>query len=176
MLGRLFVLASLTALTGGLSASAFAQELSAPCQLCSAPSQLISSAPAPTLTLSVETRLDFDRLVLDGLGEGVADLAPGGERDAHGSVSVISARATVGHIVIRGEAGRYIRVTLPANITLFGLSGGSIQLNSIRSDSGDSPRIGSDGTLSIRLGGSLRIVGEIDGDYRGEVPIDVDYL
>lgn len=176
MLGRLFALASLAVVTADLAASASAQEVSAPCQLCSATSNPTSSAPASVLTLSVETRLDFDRLVLDGLGEGVADLAPEGARDARGSVSVISARATVGHIVIRGEAGRYIRVTLPETITLFGLSGGSVRLDSIRSDIGDSPRIGSDGTLSFRLGGSLRIVGELDGDYRGEVPIDVDYL
>jgi len=82
----------------------------------------------------------------------------------------------VGEVVIRGEAGRMVRVTLPERIELFGLSGGSIRLESIESDLPPMPRLDGEGRLSFRFGGILRVTGEADGEFRGDVPIDVEYF
>jgi hypothetical protein len=82
----------------------------------------------------------------------------------------------VGEVTIRGEPGRMVRVTLPERIELFGLAGGSIRLESIRSDLSPMPRLDGEGRLSFRFGGILRVSGDLDGEFRGDVPIDVEYF
>ena len=166
--------AAFVALTAAAPASS--QDAGAPCRLCDGASGTGEDKPATPVSLDVETSLDFDRLILAGAGEGSADIGPDGSRAASGSISAIGARAIVGHVTIRGEPGRFVRVMLPERIDLTGLSGGTIRLDSIRSDLSATPRLGSDGTLSFRFGGILRVSGDIDGEFRGEVPIDVDYF
>jgi hypothetical protein len=67
-------------------------------------------------------------------------------------------------------------VTLPDAIELRGLSGGSIRVESIRSDLPDMPRLDGNGTLRFRFGGVVKLVGDVDGEFRGEVPVDVEYF
>ena len=61
-------------------------------------------------------------------------------------------------------------------IELVGLAGGSIRLESIRSDLSPMPRLDGEGRLSFRFGGILRVSGDLDGEFRGDVPIDVEYF
>lgn len=175
MTGRAIALFVLATMVAGLAAPARPQDVSAPCRLCQPTDRPGEEAATKPVSLAVETSLDFDRLILVGSGDGSAELGPDGGRFVSGSVSAIGARAMVGQVVIRGEPGRYVRISLPDRIDLFGLSGGALRLESIRSDLGAMPRLGSDGTLSFRFGGVLKISGDVDGEYRGDVPIDVDY-
>ena len=165
-----------TALAAGFAAPAMSQDVSAPCRLCGPSNVDPSAKTAVPISLGIETRLDFDRLILDGSGSGSAELGPDGVQTVSGSVTAIGARATVGKVTIRGEPGRLVRITLPDRIELSGLSGGTLNLESIRSDVGPAPRLGADGTLSFRFGGVIRTTGDIDGNYRGDVQIDVDYF
>jgi hypothetical protein len=177
MLGRTSALVAL-ALTGalGLAAPGLPQDVSAPCRLCESTDKPADDKPKEPVSLDVETRLDFDRLVVAGAGEGRAELGPDGAHSISGSITAIGARAMVGEVVIRGEPGRLVRVELPRRITLTGMAGGTIQLESIRSDLPVMPRLDGNGRLHFRFGGILRITGDVDGEYRGDVPIDVDYF
>jgi hypothetical protein len=172
MTGRLIVLVALAL----IAAPALPQDAIAPCRLCDSHDGEGSAEPKAPVSLDVETSLDFDRLILAGSGEGSAELSPDGSRSVSGSITAISARAMVGEVVIRGEAGRMVRVTLPERIELFGLSGGSIRLESIESDLPPIPRLDGEGRLSFRFGGILRVTEEADGEFRGDVPIDVEYF
>lgn len=176
MTGRTSALITLAALAAmGSAAPAQSPDVSAPCRLCEkSVSDDGTAAPSP-VTLDVQTSLDFDRLILAGGGEGSAELGPDGSRSVTGSISAISARAMVGNVVIRGEPGRLVRIALPDRIELVGLSGGTITLDTIRSDLPGMPGLGADGSLSFRFGGILRLSGELDGEFRGDVPIEVDY-
>ena len=160
----------------GLAAPASSQEAGAPCRLCDPAVRSGDQKPAVPVSLDIEASLDFDRLILAGAGEGSAEMGPDGSRTVSGSISAIGARAVVGQATIRGEPGRFVRIVLPDRIELTGLSGGTIRLDSIRSDLSAAPRLGNDGTLSFRFGGVLRISGDVDGEFRGDVPIDVDYF
>jgi hypothetical protein len=166
------------ALTGalGLAAPAASQEAVAPCRLCDSNAAPSGDKPATPVRLDVETSLDFDRLILAGGGEGTAELSPDGVRRVGGSITAMGARTMVGEVVIRGEPGRLVRIELPRQIELYGLSGGSIRLESLRSDLPPMPRLDGNGRLSFRFGGILRVSGEPDGEFRGDVPIDVDYF
>ena len=160
----------------GLAASALSSPVAAQCRLCTAPtSEPVADTAAP-VALEVEANLDFDRIVLAGVGEGMATLRPDGSRQTSGTIVSIGGRAMVGSIVVRGEAGRAVRVSLPSHIALLGINGSEIGIDQVSSDLPSSPRIASDGTLSFRIGGALHIVGDVDGDYRGDFSVDVDYL
>lgn len=176
-MGRTLVLVALV-LTGaiGLAAPALPQDVTAPCRLCTPEETAIADKPAVPVRLDVETRLDFDKLILISTGDGSAELGPDGSRNVSGSVAAIGARAMVGEVVIRGEPGRLVRIQLPDRVELFGLAGGNIRLESIRSNLPPMPRLDDNGRISFRFGGTLRVSGDVDGEFRGEVPIDVDYL
>ena len=157
--------------------SATPMQATAQCRLCDTPvtSRNADTSEAP-ISLDIETRLDFDRLILLGQGEGTATLLPNGTRSVSGIISDMSGRAMVGSAVVRGEAGRTIRVDLPDRIELYSLSGGRISLEDVVSDLSPTPKLDGSGTLSFRFGGRLRISGDADGEYRGDVPITVEYM
>jgi len=150
----------------------------AQCRLCRTPT---TDAPSlgtskSEIALNVEASLDFDRLVLFGQGGGSATLLPSGERSASGGITAISGRAMVGAVTVRGEPGRAVRIDLPDRLRLYSLSGGSIAIDQIGSDLPQAPKLDSNGALSFRFGGRLSIAGDAEGDYRGDVPITVEYL
>lgn len=150
----------------------------AQCRLCSQPTTIHADPDGASKPLQVEVRttLDFDRLILTGDGVGAAILAPDGSGRARGSVGMLSSRAVAAEIVVRGEPGRAVRVDLPGHIDLYGLKGGSVRIGSIESDVPTSPALDATGELHIRIGGELTVDGDVDGDFRGDVPVIVDYL
>ena len=177
MLGRCPLLICLALVSAtGIAAPALTQDVQAPCRLCNPNSLSIEEKPSTPISLDVEASLDFDQLILAGSGSGTAELGPDGSRNVTGTVTALSARAMVGEVSIRGEPGRIVRVDLPRNIELFGLNGGSIHIDAIRSDLPAVPRLDSNGKLSFRFGGIIRVSGDTDGQFRGDVRIDVDYL
>jgi hypothetical protein len=164
----------------GLAAAAAiaeAPQARAQCRLCETPGADASAAAidAP-IELQVEGELDFDRLVVIGLGEGSATIRPDGSRQVTGSVEAISGRAMVGEARVHGEAGRAVRIELPRAIQMHSISGGQITVDEIISDLPAAPRLDSAGNLSFRFGGRIRVDGNVDGDFRGQLPITVEYL
>jgi len=166
------------ALAGAMSfaAPALPQDVTAPCSLCAPVPAATDQKPAAPVKLDVEVNLDFDRLVLAGSGDGSAELGPDGVRNVSGSITAIGARAMVGEVVIRGEPNRYVRIELPRRIELQGYSGGVIRLESLRSDLPQMPQLDGNGRLKFRVGGVLHLTGDVSGEFRGDVTIDVDYL
>ena len=149
----------------------------AQCRLCDTPttSRDERGEGAP-VALEIETSLSFDRLVLLGEGEGSAVIRPDGSTSALGRIAGVGPRAMVGSAIVRGEPNRMIRVELPREVTLHSSSGRAIAFDDMVSDLPAMPRLDSTGTLRFRFGGRLRISGEAEGDYRGDLPITVEYL
>src|SRR5262245_7226076 len=177
MRGR-FLAHIVLALSGawGFAAPALPQDVTAPCSLCTPKPAAPNEKPAEPVKLDVEVNLDFDRLVLAGSGDGSAELGPDGVRNVSGSITAIGARAMVGEVVIRGEPNRFVRIELPRRIELQGFSGGVLRLESLRSDLPQMPRLDGNGRLKFRVGGVLHLTGDVSGEFRGDVTIDVDYL
>lgn len=149
----------------------------AQCRLCATPTtERPQGDIGGEIRLEVQTSLDFDRLVLLGAGDGSATLLPTGERSASGSIATVGAGAMVGSVTVRGEPGRFVVVEMPPRIELYTIGGGRIAIERIETDLPSLPKLDSAGTLSFRFGGSLRISGDSEGEYRGDVPITVDYL
>jgi hypothetical protein len=176
MTGHAFALLWSTALLVG--ALAMPAAASAQCRLCETPTtEADGQGVQQGVQLEVQTRLDFDQLVLmDSASPGTARLLPDGTASVSGSIGALSGRAMVGSVLVRGEPGRLVRIGLPASISLYGLAGGSIRLDSLVTDLPAQPRLDSQGALQFRFGGALHVEGHASGDYRGDVPITVDYL
>ena len=165
------------AIAAGWVMAVAAQPVAAQCRLCDTPTTAVDAAEpgAMAVALEVEATLDFDRLILTGPDGGTASLSPDGARSVSGSLAALTGRAMVGSASIRGEPGRAVRVSLPTRIDLFATAGGRITIEELTSDLPAAPRLDSAGRLSFHFGGRLRVHGDADGDYRGEVPIIVDY-
>lgn len=147
------------------------------CRLCGDGGTLTGDpGKAKPVALEVRTSLDFDRVVLTGPAGGTARLSPDGSRQTAGALTALTGRAMVGEVVIRGEPGRQVRVDLPQRIELYGFGGGALAITRVTSDLPIVPRLDGEGLLRIRFGGELFISGDAEGDYRGDVPITVDYL
>jgi len=134
------------------------------------------TADEVALEISVDTDLDFDRLLLATAGSGSARLAPDGTRLASGSVASIGGRAVVARIVVSGSPGRPVSIDLPKRVELRGIKGGTLTVDSVISDLPSDPALDSSGRLEFRIGGELILHGDADGEYRGDVPLSVDYL
>ena len=158
-----------------LAASGTGSSARGQCRLCSTPSTSLSTSTSEGIVLDVETSLDFDRLVLAGQGQGSAVIRPDGSNAAEGEIAALSARAMVGSATVHGTADRAIRVELPSRIDLYSLNGARITLDDVVSDLPAVPRLDSAGDLAFRFGGRVHISGDADGDYRGSLPITVEY-
>lgn len=164
------------ALLAAAMAGAAVTPASAQCRLCDTPTTSRGEDTGKeAIRLDIESSLNFDRLILFGDGDGSAVIRPDGSRAAQGSVADIGPRAMVGTAVIHGEPGRAVRVELPPRIELYSLSGGRITFDQVASDLPSLPRLDSAGNLTFRFGGRVRISGDSDGDYRGDLPIVVEY-
>lgn len=150
---------------------------SAQCRLCTSPVTVREDpAASDAVRLQVETTLDFDRLILLTASDGTATLNPDGSRSTSGAVGSFGARAMVGSVAIQGVPGRTVRIDLPQRIELYSLAGGSVAIDNIVSDLPAMPRLDSAGRMTFRFGGRLRVSGDSEGDYSGDVPITVEYL
>lgn len=164
------------ALAAVAAAAAGASPAGGQCRLCDTPTTVRDAAgEGAEVSLEIETSLNFDRLILSGEGEGAAIIRPDGSRAVEGSVAEVSPRAMVGTAVVRGEPNRVIRVELPRRIALYSLAGGQIIFDDVASDLPALPRLDSAGNLTFRFGGRVRVSGDSDGEYRGELPITVEY-
>jgi uncharacterized protein DUF4402 len=146
------------------------------CRLCDTPTTTVEKTdPQEEIRLEIESSLDFDRLVLLGEGDGAALVRPDGSSSAEGTVAGIGPRAMVGTATVHGAAGRAVRVELPRRIELYSLGGGRISVDELVSDLPALPRLDAAGNLTFRFGGRVHVTGDADGDYRGDLPITVEY-
>jgi hypothetical protein len=163
-------------LAAAVAIAAISWPAGAQCRLCSAPVTARDDSNAKQeIQLEIETSINFDRLILLGEGDGAAVIRPDGSRAAQGAVADVGPRAMVGTATVHGEAGRAVRVELPRRIELYSLSGGRIAFDEVVSDLPPLPRLDSAGRLSFRFGGRIKVTGDAGGQYRGDLPISVEY-
>ncbi len=168
---------ALILLVGALAAFADPRAAGAQCRLCEAPDLTVpEGAERPPLEVTIDTDLDFDRLLLATTGSGTARLAPDGTRLASGAIASIGGRAVVARVLVHGAPGRAVSVDLPARVEMIGMKGGMLIIERLISDLPDDPKLDSNGELAFRIGGELSLDGEADGEYRGSLPVAVDYL
>lgn len=158
------------------AAAATAWPADAQCRLCDKPTTARGdSSSSEDVELEIQSGINFDRLVVVGDGSGQVVIRPDGSSRAEGIVANVSPRAMVGSAMVRGEPGRAVRVELPQRIELYSLTGARITFDDVASDLPSLPRLDATGKLSFRFGGRVTITGDADGQFRGDLPITVEY-
>lgn len=150
----------------------------AQCQLCApdtAASAAVARQAATPLRVDVETRLDMGRIAVGAMGGEVEIDPASGARRLRGDVVDLGGFALTGTVTVRGEPGAEVRVILPASVDLESGHGRTARVTGLATDLSAAPRLGLDGRLVFRFGGRLQIAGLDDGDYRGRIPVTVEY-
>lgn len=151
-----------------MPAAAFAQDS---CRLCYSD----RASGERQLTIEIFSDLAFSRLALAGSGGGSATLTPDGNKQADGGMIDLGGIAVSGHGRISGEPGREVRIDLPQQVTMSTADGSEAELVQFSTDLPDRPVLAADGTLEFRFGARLVIKGQTGGNFRGRIPISVDY-
>jgi Domain of unknown function (DUF4402) len=143
------------------------------CRLCYSAGGAEGERP---LTIEIHADLAFSRLALSGGGNGSAEIdAATGAKRTTGSLIDLGGMAVQGRGRITGEPGRTIRVDLPGQVTMSSPDGDSAELVDFRTDLPDFPKLDASGALEFTFGARMELRGRPGGNYRGRIPITVDY-
>ena len=151
----------------------------APCQLCGetlpADDRPIADDIELPLRIEISAQLDFSRIAT-GRGGGSVVVDPvSGQRRISGDLRDLGGMALTGEAMVSGTPGRAVRVAIPPEILLDGDQGRLARVVDVTTNPGPAPRLGPDGRLRFRFGGRLAVASDDDGNYRGRIPISVEY-
>lgn len=151
----------------------------APCLLCGetadvGANRVADEADVP-LRVEISAQLDFSRVATGHSGGSVTVDPVSGLRRVAGDIRDLGGMALSGEAMVSGTPGRAVRVSIPAEIQLDGDQGRSARVVDMTTNLSPAPRLGPDGQLRFRFGGRLAVASGDDGDYRGRIPISVEY-
>jgi len=130
------------------------------------------------IELSIESDIDFGRLVMigDGIGRVLVDLQTGA-KTVVGNLDDLGGMAVQGRAIIRGTPSRTIRVDFPNSIIMRDPSGAEAEVRDFVSDLSALPLLDAAGILEFNFTGTLYTDAAIaiGGNLRGRVPIQVSY-
>lgn len=128
------------------------------------------------LTIEIWTDLNFSKLALTGRQGGSAEMsATDGAKRTTGELVDLGGLAVTGHGRITGVPLREVRLDLPDTVEMTTPDGGQARLAQFTTDLPPHPQLGANGELEFSFGARLIIAGGRGGNYRGRIPISVDY-
>lgn len=130
------------------------------------------------IALTIDSDLDFGRLVLLGSGTGQVwlDLSTG-QRYITGGLDQAGGLPVVGRATVTGAPMRAVRIEMPGSITMTDPTGGQAMLRDFRTSLPAAPMLDTNGQLQFTFSGTLSTATgiAIGGRLRGRVPITVSY-
>lgn len=151
------------------AAPAAAQET---CRLC------YSGTTVPgerALTIEIWADLNFSKMALAGRSGGSAQIDAQGGKRTDGGLIDLGGVAVSGRGRVTGQPGREIRVDLPSHVPMTSTDGAKGELSDFTSDLPANPRLNANGVLEFSFGARLNLPGSQGGNFRGRIPISVDY-
>lgn len=131
-----------------------------------------------TLEISIDSDVDFGRVVLLGSGAGrvMLDLTTG-EKRLIGDVDDLGGMPVTGRAIITGAPFEEISIDLPSEIGLSDPAGGAARMSEFVTNLPALPRLDANGRLEFAFSGTLVIDADSDasGNLRGRIPISVQY-
>lgn len=136
------------------------------------------AANCERLNLTIESDIDFGRIVLLGDGEGrvVLDLASG-KKTLIGDVDDLGGMPFTGKATITGAPFQQILISLPDEVTMRDGQGGNARIRDFVMDVDAFPILDSYGQLEFSFSATLVLGADQQsaGNLRGRVPISVEY-
>jgi hypothetical protein len=144
------------------------------CRLCYAdPSAKPGERP---LNIEIWADLSFAKLALTSRSGGSAAVdAQTGSKSTQGDMIDLGGAPVNGRGKITGAPLREVRVDLPARVPMTTPDGASAELTDFTSNLPPHPRLDANGELEFTFGARLVVKSGRGGNYRGRIPISVDY-
>ncbi|MEM7689337.1 MAG: DUF4402 domain-containing protein [Pseudomonadota bacterium] len=131
-----------------------------------------------TLSLAIESDIDFGRVVVLKRGEGrvLLDLETG-EKTLIGDLDDLGGMPITGRATVTGAPFEALRVILPTRVSMRDAVGGQAIMNDFVTDLSALPTLDGNGQLTFRFSGTLQLDAQTaaTGNLRGRVPITVEY-
>lgn len=142
------------------------------CRLCYA-----ESAPGERpLNLEIWTDLSFARLALLSRSGGSAAVdAQTGGKSTQGDLISLGGSPVTGRGKITGVPLRPVRIDLPAQVPMTTPDGARAELVDFTTNLPHRPALDANGELEFTFGARLVVKSGTGGNYRGRIPITVDY-
>lgn len=143
------------------------------CRLCYSDSGKPGERP---LTLEIFADLNFAKLALTGREGGSAEVdATSGSKRTGGAVMNLGGMAVTGRGRVTGEPLKEVRIDLPQSVPMTAPDGGTAELTDFSTDLPSRPTLDANGELTFSFGAKLVLRSGRGGNYRGRIPITVDY-
>jgi len=143
------------------------------CRLCySDPGGAPGERP---LALEIWTDLNFSKLALTGTQGGAAAVDASGAKSTQGQMIDLGGMAVTGRGRISGMPLREVRIDLPGAVPMSTPDGSHAELVDFTTDLPPHPRLDASGVLEFSFGARLLVHGGQGGNFRGRIPISVDY-
>ncbi len=144
------------------------------CRLCySEPGAKPGDRP---LTIEIWADLSFAKLAMTGRTGGSAEVdAQTGSKSTQGEMISLGGTPVTGHGRITGEPLRRVRIDLPSKVPMSTPDGGNAELTDFTTNLPPNPQLNANGELEFSFGARLVVKGGRGGNYRGRIPISVDY-
>jgi len=128
------------------------------------------------LALEIFADLNFAKLAMTGREGGSAEVdAASGSKRTGGAVVNLGGMAITGRGRVTGEPLREVRIDLPQRVPMTAPDGGTAELTDFSTDLPSRPTLDANGELSFSFGARLVMRNAGGGNYRGRIPITVDY-
>ena len=136
-----------------------------------------AGAEARPLRIEIESGLQFSRLALVGPEDGAARIDPRtGEKHVGANMIDLGGMSFHGEATVTGEPHRPVRIELPPRVVLRSPDGAEATLTEFVTDLPPIAMLDENGTLRFSFGARLMTRDARGGEFRGRIPIRVDYF
>jgi len=128
------------------------------------------------LEIRIESGISFSSMALLSRGDGEAEIDPvTGQKRTSNNLIDLGGSPFSGRATVTGEPLQPVRIDLPRSVTLHSPSGATAELTDFVTDLPELPMLDASGSLEFSFGGRFRTQGGEAGNFRGRIPIRVDY-
>jgi hypothetical protein len=132
---------------------------------------------ARPLTITIESDLKFSRLGLKGREDGDAEIDPQtGDKHVGPNMIDLGGLAFQGKATVTGQPLRPVRIELPDRVLLHSPTGAEAELSDFRTDLPPVAMLNASGVLEFSFGATITSKDAQGGNFRGRIPIRVDYF
>jgi len=128
------------------------------------------------LSITVESGISVGRLGLKGREDGNAEIDPQtGTKQVGSGMVDLGGLSFQGKATITGHPLRPVRIELPQTVTLYSPTGAEAELSDFRTDLAGVAMLDANGQLQFNFGATITSKNGQGGNFRGRIPIRVEY-
>lgn len=129
------------------------------------------------LQVTVQSGMDFSRSALRGRVDGDALIDPQtGEKIMGPNMIDLGGFPFQGEVQVTGKPGQPVRIDLPTSVILRSRNGVEAELSDFTTDISGVAVLDANGELTFRFGARITTIDAAGGQFRGRIPIRVEYF